>query len=196
MSNRKIAIAIGALFMLQMITAMIGTSLIQAFVGGNPDKTALASGVSLMMCSGLAVVGIGFLAYKILKPFNKKLAVWYPIMRVVEFAVSAFCGIFLLTQLQVVPDYMLWIYVPTGIGGLVFTYLLFASKVVPRLIAILGLVSYAALSLGTVLDFIGVLDINGPIGMSLLAPGLVFELLALPIWLFAKGFKLPQMVGR
>ncbi|MDP4501979.1 hypothetical protein [Nonomuraea turcica] len=31
----------------------------------------------------------------------------------------------------------------------------------------------------------------GP-GMILLAPGGLFEVLVLPIWLFAKGFNLPQ----
>ena len=38
---------------------------------------------------------------------------------------------------------MLWIYVPTGLGGIVLTYLLFVSRLVPRAIAVLGLVGYA-----------------------------------------------------
>ncbi len=192
MSTRKIAIAIGVLFVVQMITAMIGHSLIQAFVDGNPDTTALTVGVLLMMCSGLAVVGIGFLAYRVLRAFNKKLAVWYPIMRVIEFTVSAACGIYLLTQLQVVPDQMLWVYIPTAIGGLVFTYLLYVSQVVPRAVAVLGLIGYSALLIGTLLDFLGVVDMNVGLGMILLAPGGVFEVAVLPAWLIAKGFKLPQ----
>jgi hypothetical protein len=175
-----------------MVSAMIGTTLTQAFINGNPNKTALTAGVALMMCSGLAVVGIGLLMYQVLKGFKQKLALWYPVMRVVEFAVSATCGIYLLTQLQAVPNTMLWIYIPTAIGGLVFTYLLFVSRIVPQPIAVLGLFGYALLLLGVPLDLLGVLNMDMGPGMILLAPGGLFEVLVLPIWLFAKGFKLPQ----
>lgn len=192
MTPRKIAVTVGALFIFQMISAMIGTTLTQAFIDGNPDKTALTTGVTLMICSGLAVVGIGLLMYRILKGFNQKLALWYPVMRVIELAVSATCGIYLLTQLQAVPNTMLWVYIPTAIGGLVFTYLLFASRIVPQPIAVLGLIGYALLLLGVPLDLLGVLDMDAGAGMLLLAPGGLFEVLVLPIWLFAKGFTLPQ----
>ena len=189
MSNRKIAVIVGILFFVQMITAMIGTSLIQAFVDGDPNKTPLTTGVLLMMCSGLAVVGIGLLMYRVLKSFNKKLAIWYPIMRILEFTVSAICSIYLLTQLQVVPNHLLWVYIPTGIGGLIFTYLLFVSKIVPRPIAVLGLIGYTSLSLGVVLDLLNIVDMNNGVGMVLLAPGGLFEFVFMPTWLIAKGFK-------
>jgi hypothetical protein len=190
MSTRKISVAIGVLFIVQMVSAMIGTSLIQAFVDGNPDKASLTLGVLLMTISGLAVVGIGVLAYRVLRIFNQKLAIWYPIMRIIEFTVSAACGIYLLATLQVVPDHMLWVYIPTAVGGLIFTYLLLVSQIVPRLIAVLGLVGYSALMLGTALDFLGVVDINAGLGMILLAPGGLFEAIVLPIWLIVRGFKL------
>ena len=109
-------------------------------------------------------------------------------LRVVEFAVSAACGVYLLTRLQVVPNHHLWVYIPTGIGGLVFTYLLFVSRLVPRPIAVLGIVGYASLLLGVLLDLLGVLDMVAGAGMVLVAPGGLFEFVALPIWLIAKGF--------
>jgi hypothetical protein len=192
MTTRKIAVAVGALFIVQMVSAMIGNTLTQAFVNGNPDKTALTVGVALMMCSGLAVVGIGLLMYRVLKGFNQRLALWYPSMRIAEFAVSATCGIYLLTQLQAVPHAMLWIYIPTAVGGLVFTYLLFVSRMVPQSIAILGLAGYALLLLGVPLELLGVLHTDTGLGMTVLVPGGLFEVLVLPIWLFAKGFRLPQ----
>ncbi|MFB4274590.1 DUF4386 domain-containing protein [Nonomuraea sp. MTCD27] len=192
MTPRTIAVTVGALFIFQMVSAMIGTTLTQAFIDGNPDKTALTTGVALMICSGLAVVAIGLLMYRILKGFNQKLALWYPVMRVIEFAVSVTCSIYLLTQLHAVPNTMLWVYIPTAIGGLVFTYLLFASRIVPQPIAALGLIGYALLLLGVPLDLLGVLDMDAGAGMLLLAPGGLFEVLVLPIWLFAKGFTLPQ----
>jgi len=195
MSNRRTAIAIGVLFIAQMVTAMGGSSLIQAFVDGDPNKSALTIGVLLMICSGLSVVGIGLLAYQVLKSFNKELAIWYPVMRIVEFTVSAVCGIYLLAELRVVPNHMLLVYIPTAIGGLIFTYLLFASRLVPRFVAVLGLVGYGALALGTLLDFMGIVDLNAGFGMTLLAPGGLFEVLDLPVWLFAKGFKQSVAAG-
>ncbi|WP_162641256.1 DUF4386 domain-containing protein [Streptosporangium sp. 'caverna'] len=193
MATRKIAVAVGVLFVLQMVSAVIGNTLTEGFIDGDSGRTALTAGVAFMMCSGLAVVGIGLLMYQVLKGFDQKLARWYPIMRVAEFAVSAICGIHLLTQLQAVPNAMLWVYIPTAIGGLVFNYLLFVSKIVPQPIAVLGLIGYALLLLGVPLDLLGVLDTDMGMGMILLVPGGLFEVLVLPIWLFAKGFKLPQV---
>ena len=191
MSRRKIAVTVGILFVVQMVTAMFGTSLIQAFVDGDTARAPMNLGVLLMMCSGVAVVGIGILMYQVLKDVNRRLAIWYPVLRIVEFAVSAACGVYLLTQLQVVPNHMLWVYIPTGIGGLVLTYLLFVSRLVPRPIAVLGIVGYAAFTLGVPLDLLGVVDMNAGPGMALLAPGGLFEVVVLPIWLIAKGFRTP-----
>ena len=103
MSEKKIAVTVGILFIVQMATAMVGTSLIQAFIDGNRDRAPLTAGVLLMVCSGLAVVGIGFLMYQVLKDVNEKVARCYPTLRLTEFAVSTFCGVYLLIQLQVVP---------------------------------------------------------------------------------------------
>ena len=100
-----------------------------------PARAPLTLGVALLMCSGVAVVGIGLLMYPILKPVNQRLAAGYAGLRVVELTVSAVCGAYLLTQLQVVPNHMLWVYVPTGIGGLILTYLLYTSRLVPRPVA-------------------------------------------------------------
>ena len=188
-SRRKIAISVGILFVVQMVTAMAGTSLIQSFVDGDPARAPLTGGVVLMMCSGLAVVGIGLLMYPVLKSVNRALAFSYAALRVVELAVSAACGVYLLAQSQVVANHLLWVYIPTGVGGLIFTSLLFVSRLVPHPIAVLGLVGYAALTLGVPLDLLGVLNMNEGPGLALLVPGGLFELVVLPIWLIAKGFR-------
>ena len=193
MSRRTIAVVVGILFFVQMLTAMFGTSMIQSFVDG--DTTARPTvGVLLMMVSGVAVVGIGLLMYQVLKDVNQRLALWYPVLRIVEFTVSAACGVYLLTQLQVVPNHLLWVYIPTGIGGLILTYLLFVSRLVPRLIAVLGLVGYATFLVAVPLDLLGVLNMNEGAGMLVLAPGGLFEFVFMPIWLIAKGFAPPSAV--
>jgi hypothetical protein len=186
-SRRTTAVVVGILFFVQMITAMFGTAMIQSFVDGHATARP-TGGVLLMTCSGLAVVGIGLLMYRVLKDVDPRLALWYPVLRIVEFLVSAACGVYLLSQLQVVPNHLLWVYVPTGLGGLILTHLLFVSRLVPRPIAVLGLVGYASLTVGVPLDLLDVLDMNQGAGMLLLAPGGLFEFVFMPIWLIAKGF--------
>jgi hypothetical protein len=149
----------------------------------------MTAGVALMSVSGFAVVGIGLLMYPMLKQVNPTLAVWYPILRVVECHVSAGCGVYLLAASEVVPNHLLWVYIPTGIGGIVLCYLLFIGRLVPRPIALLGLVGYASLTIGVPLDLFGVLDMGAGTGMLLVAPGGLFELVFFPIWLIAKGFR-------
>jgi len=192
MSRRMTAVTVGILFFVQMATAIVGTMLIQAFVDGATERAPLTVGVLLMMCSGIAVVGIGLLMYQVLKTVNQRLAFSYPVLRIIEFTVSAACGVYLLIQLQVVPNYLLWVYIPTGIGGLILNYLLFVSRLVPRPIAVLGLVGYALFSLGVPLTLLGVLNMNVGLGMLILAPGFLFEFLVFPIWLIVKGFSTPS----
>jgi hypothetical protein len=188
MSQRKVAVAVGILFFVQMIAYMLGASLIDAFQNGDTTAPPI-SGVMLTMLSGIAVVGIGLLMYRVLAQVDRRLAIWYPVLRVVEFSVSAGCGIYLLTQLQPVPNQHLWVYVPTAVGGLLMTSLLYVSRLVPRPIAVLGIVGYASLLSGVPLDLLGVLDMDAGAGMVLLAPGALFEFVFLPIWLIAKGFR-------
>ena len=90
--------------------------------------------------------------------------------------------------MQVVPNHLLWVYIPTGIGGLVLNYLLYVSLLVPRPIAVLGLVGYGLFSVGVPLTLLGIVDMNVGLGMLILAPGFVFEFVVFPIWLIAKGF--------
>ena len=139
----------------------------------------------------LAVVGIGLLMYPVLKEVNPRLAVWYPILRIIECLVSAACGVYLLAQSEVVPNHLLWVYVPTGVGGIILTYLLLVSRLVPRPIALLGLVGYVSLTIGVPLDLLGVLDMSAGAGLLLVVPGGLFELVFLPIWLITKGFSAP-----
>lgn len=191
MSRRMIAVTVGILFFIQMATAIVGTSLIEAFEDGNTARGPLTVGVLFMVSSGVAVVGIGLLMYQVLKPINQQLAPWYPALRIVEFAVSTACGVYLLAKLQVVPNHLLWVYIPTGVGGVILNYLLYVAQLVPRPIAVLGLIGYAALLVGVPLDLLGALDMNAGPGLALLVPGGLFEFVVLPIWLIAKGFKSP-----
>ncbi len=194
-SRRATATVVGVLFVVQMVTAMFGTSMIEAFVEGDTDRASLTLGVLLMMGAGLAVVLIGLLMYPVLKEVNPRLAVWYPVLRITECLVSAACGVYLLVESQVVPNHLLWVYVPTGVGGIILTYLLVVSRLVPRPIALLGLVGYVLLTIGVPLDLLGLLDMSEGAGLLLVVPGGLFELVFFPVWLITKGFSAPRSVA-
>lgn len=193
--HRGTAVAVGILFFFQLITFLIGSSLIEAYLAGDGSRASLTMGVLFEMAAGLAVVAIGVLMYRVLKTVDRKLALGYPAMRILEFAVSAILAVYLLNQLQEFPNHLLWVYIPTGIGGLILNYLLFTSRIVPRPIAILGLIGYTLLLLVVVLDLVGAVEESGGLGLALLAPGGLWEFVVMPIWLIAKGFRRPVATG-
>jgi hypothetical protein len=189
--HRRISVTVGALFILQIVVFAVGASRIEAYLNGGEAKSTLVVGVLLEMCSGAAIVAIGLLMYRVLRVVDPRLALGYPIMRLTEFTGSLLLAIYLLTQLEEFPNHLLWIYLPTAIGGLILNYLFVVSGLVPRPIAVLGLIGYALLLLTVPLDLLGAIDVEGGAGLLLLAPGGLYEFLVLPIWLFAKGFRTP-----
>lgn len=76
-----------------------------------------------------------------------------------------------------------------SVGSLMFCYLLYRSKLIPRIISIIGLIGYAALFASGCFGIIGF-----DVGMVLYIPGAIFEII-FPIWLIAKGFNLSAIDG-
>jgi len=187
-STRKIAVLVGVLFLTATITFMIGSGLIRSFfIDENPNKTSLVIGVLLEIACGVAVVGIGVLMFPILKMFNKRLALGYVVFRIIECAIIIAGGIYMLSLLRLMWKYEMILFLFTGLGGLIFSYLLYQSNLIPRLLSVLGIIGYAMLSIGVLLDMLGYFYMNTDAGMLLYIPGGLFELF-LPIWLFIKGF--------
>jgi hypothetical protein len=166
----------------------MGSSSIQSyFDDGNLNKSLLITGVLLEFYCGIAVAGIGILMFPILRMFNKNLALGYAIFRIIECAIIIIGGTYLLSLLKLMWNYEMMIFTFTGLGGLIFSYLLYRSKLIPRYLSILGLIGYTMLLLGVSLNMLGYVDINAGAGMLLELPGGLFELF-LPLWLFVKGF--------
>ena len=189
MSNRTLARSISILFIVQLLTAAIGNSFVQSFIAGDQGRTALTIGVLLMMFSATAIAAIGVLLYQVLRFTNQRLAGWVRTIRGIECMVAIVFGIYLLTSLQTVPNHLLWVYILAGAAGVIFSYLLLTTGLVPRPITTLGFIGYSFLLLGVPLDLAGVIDMNEGMGQALFIPGALFEVIVLPIWLIAKGFK-------
>ena len=185
---RRIAIIVGLLFLVSTLTFMIGSKLIQSFlIDETQNKSPLILGVILEIICGVAVVGIGVLMFPILKLFNKRLAFGYIIFRVIECTIIIVGGIYLLSLLKLMWKYEMIIFVFTALGGLIFSYLLYLSKLIPRYLSGLGIIGYAILFFGVVLNMFGLINFNDGAGMLIYLPGGLFELF-LPLWLFVKGF--------
>jgi len=187
-ATRRIAIIVGLLFLVSTLTFMIGSKLIQSFlIDDTHNKSQLIFGVTLEMLCGFAVVGIGVLMFPILKMFNRRLALGYIIFRVIECTIIIVSGIYLLSLLRLMWKYEMIIFVFTALGGLLFSYLLYLSKLIPRYLSGLGIIGYAILFFGVVLNMFGLINFNDGAGMIIYLPGGLFELF-LPLWLFVKGF--------
>ena len=187
-STKRIAVIVGLLFLVSTLTFMIGSNQIRSFlIDVSQNKSPLFLGVILEIICGVAVVGIGVLMFPILKLFKKRLALGYVIFRIIECTIIIVGGIYLLTLLEFMWKYEMIIFVFTALGGLIFSYLLYLSKLVPRYLSGLGIIGYLMLFLGVVLDMFSIFNINDGAGMLLYLPGGLFELF-LPIWLFIKGF--------
>ncbi|TAL66310.1 MAG: DUF4386 domain-containing protein [Bacteroidetes bacterium] len=187
-TTKRIAVIVGLLFLVSTLTFMIGSSLIQKFlIDATQNKSSLIPGVILEIACGVAVAGIGLLMFPILKPFNKRLALGYVIFRIIECTIIVIGGIYLLSLLKLMWKYEMIIFIFSALGGLMFSYLLFQSKLIPRYLSGLGITGYGVLFLGTILDMFYLINLNEGAGMLIYLPGGLFELF-LPIWLFIKGF--------
>ena len=194
-STKRIAVIVGLLFLVSTLTFMIGSNQIRSFlIDVSQNKSPLFLGVFLEIICGVAVVGIGVLMFPILKLFKKRLALGYVIFRIIECTIIIVGGIYLLSLLEFMWKYEMIIFVFTALGGLIFSYLLYLSKLVPRYLSGLGIIGYLMLFLGVVLDMFSIFNINDGAGMLLYLPGGLFELF-LPIWLFIKGFNSSAIVS-
>src|ERR1700737_3582710 len=215
-SKRRTAVLVGALFLLSTATFIFSNVLISPLLGSHNFLAAVAGHSQLMIAAtlialieGVATVGIALALYPILKRQHPALALGYAGIRIAELAIAAvglgLGGLLLVTLSGTAANgtnselgtvlvalrhwTIMLVYVYTAVGGVMLSYMLLRTRLVPRGFSVLGLIGYPVLLLAAVLDIFGVVDpVNGA-GLVGLVPGGLFELL-LPIWLIAKGFNL------
>lgn len=172
-----------------------------------PNRIQIVLGVLLQFVDAAAVVGVGVLLFPVLRKQGEATALGYAATRILECAFLVVGGIATLSVIALSQDMMhagaqYAIYSSTvgtllatgshtayliamstlGLGSLPFCLLLYRSGLIPRSLSVLGLVGYAALFVGSLLELFG-LDL----AMLHYIPGGLFELI-LPIWLILKGF--------
>ena len=218
--NRRTAVLVGALFLISTATFIVSNALITPLLGSPNFLATVADHSQLMIAAtliglieGTATVGIALALYPILKGQHPALALGYADMRIAELAIAVvgfgLGGLLLVTLSATAANgansetlgtllvalrhwTLMLVYLYTAIGGLMLSYMLLRTRLVPRGLSVLGLIGYVALLLAAVLDMLGLIDTVAGLGLVGLVPGGLFELL-LPIWLFAKGFNLTAL---
>jgi uncharacterized protein DUF4386 len=181
-------------------------------VGGGAADNGLALGALLELILIIANIGTAVVLYPVVKRVSEILALSYVTARVVE---SVFIAVGILSVLSMVTlrqeavagadagsliavgqslvalhhwTFLLGPGFVVGVGnGLILGYLMYKSALVPRSMAILGLIAGPILLARFVGILFGVFEPMSALGGLMVVPEFVWEL-ALGIWLIVKGF--------
>jgi hypothetical protein len=194
-AHRGTAALVGVLFLTSTAAFSVGSALIASyFSGDSPEPSTLLAGVLLEVYTGLAVAGIGLAMLPLLRRHDARLARAYLVLRVLECLAIVIVGAYMLARRRELHHDDLLIYSFTAVGGIIFSYLLFVSGLIPRLLSMLGMLGYLVLLGGIPTALIGIADLDTGWGMIFLVPGGLFELI-LPLLLLVKGFSVDSAVG-
>jgi len=219
MSTRTIGRIVGALFLLAILAYGTGSALVVSGadttdvlsdVADNPMQVSV--GALLMLINSAAVVGIGVLAFRVLKPHHEISAYAYLIGRAIEAVMLAVGIVFLLLLVPLGQEYAdagaddasvlpslvrfaqegnqysyQMAMISLGLGSLLFCRVLLRARLVPRFMAVWGMVGYAIFAAGGSLEVLGY-----GVGLALSVPGGLFEV-ALGVLLIARGFPVGQI---
>ena len=208
--------AIGALFLVGFLVYGTGSSIVTSVIN-RPDllgtiapvQSLLTLGAFLILLNTAVDIAKAVLLFPIMKPHGERTALAYlatMIVEVVFLSVGALAivmivplaqhagepGAATLASLLAQTNGMAYQVgqMTLGVGATALCALLFRTRLVPRWIAVSGLIGYPSLVAGTIAELFGV-----HIGFALTMPGFFFEL-ALPLWLFIKGFQPEAFEGR
>lgn len=178
-------------------------------VSANENQVLIGALLALIM--GAAVVGIPVMMFPIFKKHNESIAIGYVGARIIEaviFVAAAISWLLLLTlsqefvkaaaadasYFQTFGTLLLaagdWTHVPVdfafGLGALMFYYLLYQSKLIPRFLSVWGLIGGTLMLAAGLLGMFG-LNPFSTISIFLNLPIAVNEMV-LAVWLIVKGF--------
>lgn len=201
--------AIGALFLAGFLVYGGGSSIAASLVGHagflstiDPVESLLALGAFLILLNTAVDIAKGVLFFPVLEKHSKETALAYFASLIVEVVIlsigalallmivplaghAAEPGAATLASLLVQANSLCYQIgeIALAVGATLLCLLLFRTRLVPRWLAVSGLIGYPCLIAGMVAEVFGV-----HVGLYLTVPGFFFEL-ALPLWLLTKGFQ-------
>jgi Domain of unknown function (DUF4386) len=195
-SHRGTAVLVGVLFLTSTAAFAVGSSLLAAYFSESSSaRSTLLAGVLLEVYTGLAVVGIGLAMLPLLRRHDARLARAYLALRVLECSAIVVAGASMLATGRELQQYELLVYSFTAVGGIIFSYLLYVSELVPRGLSLLGILGYVVLGVGIPAALVGLADLDSGWGTLFFVPGALFEL-ALPLLLLVKGFSVDRATAK
>ena len=177
------------------------------------NETLVIIGVLLELINAIAVLGIAASMFPILKQYNETIAVGYLGFRLIE---AVFCSVIVISPLSLIKlsqEYLqagvsqaaylqalgtlsmaerasvmdLLVAVFFSLGALLFYYLLYQSKLIPRFISVWGLIGAALILTLNLLSTLNLFEADISIGLIFALPMITNEIF-LGIWLIVKGF--------
>jgi hypothetical protein len=193
------------------IQSLLGAPDHLSTIAANGMLLALGAVLWLFTVAGDAAHGI--LMFPVLKPHSERAAVGYLGARIIDATFIAVMALLILIQIPVGIEYLnagssdtsylqalsavltqanLYAYefamITVGVAGLILSFMFYRTQLVPRFLAIWGLIGYAILLLGSVLQVLG-LNLNSIHAI----PGGLWELF-IGVWLIAKGFSTSSQI--
>lgn len=202
---------IGALFLAGFLLYGVGGAVVASLTGAHDMLATIASHQTLFVLGAFGMllntpvdVAKAVLFFPILERHSKRTALTYLATMIVEVVVLTL-GVLALLLLVPLGQHAGAGWAPglgslavqanalayqvgelfLGFGALFLCALLFRTRLIPGWLALSGVIGYVCLAAGCMAEIFGL-----HIGLLLTIPGLFFEL-ALPVWLFIKGFQ-PQ----
>ena len=200
--DQRLARLFGVLFVLTFVTSIPAALLFQpvvadpvGYIAGAGSDTLIHVGALLDFLLIIANVGTAVVLYPIAKRQNEVLAIGYVAARVIECVFIAAGIIFVLGIVSLRQDspgatdlaaslaaLKGWTFlfgpglvVPFG-NGLILGYLMYSSGLIPRPLALLGLIAGPVLLVGNIGVLFGLWEVAGVVGL-LVAPEFAWELL-------------------
>jgi hypothetical protein len=209
---RKTATTVGVIYLLGFVVGIGGNVLIQSILGASDPLAAVGASSMLIAIGAmlwlLAVAGDaahGILMFPILKRFSERIAFGYFGARIMEGGFMGVMALLILFQIPLANEYLkggapetlhalsavfnqaqLYAYhfgmLTVGFAGLMLCYVFYKTQLVPRLLGIWGMLGYAVILGGSVLEVMG-------FNLSLIhtIPGGLWEVF-IGVWLIVKGF--------
>lgn len=216
-SNRKITITAGILFVVGMVAGILSVApavdspdyLIKASANANQ----IIIGAIFQFIMSIAYLGIPIVLYPILRKYNENLAIGFLSFRIVAtvFIIIGVISLLLLLALSQefvkdgMPDQSYFhvfggmlrtgrdlvnhvvMILALSIGGLIFYFLLYQTKLVPRWLSVWGLIGTKLTILASLLVMFNIIDIITSVYIILNVPMALLEIV-LAVWLIIKGF--------
>jgi hypothetical protein len=209
---RKTATAIGVIYILGFVVGIGGNILIQSLLGAPDPLAAvgvssmlIAIGAMLWLLAVAGDAAHGILMLPVLKPFSERIAFGYFGARIMDAVFVSIMALLILFQIPLANEYLkggasetlqtlsavfnqaqLYAYnfgmITVGFAGLMLCYAFYKTQLVPRFLGVWGLIGYAVILGGSVLEVAG-FNLN----LIHTIPAGLWEVF-IGVWLIVKGF--------